>query len=48
MLVRSGGLQDQRTELACGAMAEWSARQVGLHFIPPVEPCETATSPVAD
>jgi hypothetical protein len=25
-------------ELACGAMAEWAGRQVGLHFIPPGEP----------
>jgi transposase InsO family protein len=29
---------DNGPELACSAMANWSAGQVGLHFIPPGEP----------
>ncbi len=29
---------DNGPELACGAMADWSTGQVGLHFIPPGEP----------
>ena len=29
---------DNGPELACGAMAEWAAGHVGLHFIPPGEP----------
>ena len=29
---------DNGPELACSAMADWSAGQVGLHFIPPGEP----------
>ena len=29
---------DNGPELACGAMADWAAGQVGLHFIPPGEP----------
>ena len=29
---------DNGPELACSAMAEWAAGQVGLHFIPPGEP----------
>jgi putative transposase len=28
---------DNGRELACGAMADWAAGQVGLHFIPPGE-----------
>lgn len=29
---------DNGPELACSAMADWAAGQVGLHFIPPGEP----------
>jgi putative transposase len=29
---------DNEPELACSAMAEWAAGQVGLHFIPAGEP----------
>ena len=29
---------DNGPEMVCGAMAEWAAGQVGLHFIPPGEP----------
>ena len=29
---------DNGPELACAAMADWAAGQVGLHFIPPGEP----------
>ena len=29
---------DNGPELTCGAMADWAAGQVGLHFIPPGEP----------
>ena len=29
---------DNGPELACAAMADWAARRVGLHFIPPGEP----------
>jgi transposase InsO family protein len=29
---------DNGPELACSAMADWAAGQVGLHFIPPSEP----------
>jgi putative transposase len=29
---------DNGPELACSAIADWSAGQVGLHFIPPGEP----------
>ena len=29
---------DNGPELACSAMADWSAGQVGLHIIPPGEP----------
>ena len=29
---------DNGPELACNAMAEWAAKHVGLHFIPPGEP----------
>lgn len=30
---------DNVAELACGSMADWADGQVGLHFIPPGEPC---------
>ena len=30
--------RDNGPELACSAMADWAAGQVGLHFIPPGEP----------
>jgi Integrase core domain len=30
---------DNAPELACSAMADWAAGQVGLHFIPPGQPC---------
>lgn len=29
---------DNGPELACSAIADWAAGQVGLHFIPPGEP----------
>ena len=29
---------DNGPELACSAMVDWAAGQVGLHFIPPGEP----------
>ena len=32
---------DNGPELACAAMADWAAGQVGLHFIPPGEPLLT-------
>ena len=32
---------DNGPELACSAMADWAAGQVGLHFIPPGEPLLT-------
>mgnify|MGYP005813211527 CR=1 FL=1 len=32
---------DNGPELACSAMADWAAEQVGLHFIPPGEPLLT-------
>jgi hypothetical protein len=35
---------DNGPELACGAMADWAAGQVGLHFIPPGSRRATATS----
>ena len=35
---------DNGPELACSAMADWSAGQVGLHFIPPDNRGATATS----
>jgi transposase InsO family protein len=30
--------RDNGPELACSAMADWAAGQVGLHFVPPGEP----------
>ena len=35
---------DNGPELTCGAMADWAAGQVGLHFIPPASRGETGTS----
>jgi putative transposase len=34
---------DNGPELACAAMGDWPAGQVGSHFIPPGEPGEMAT-----
>ncbi len=31
---------DNDPELASSALADWAAGQVGLHFIPPGQPCE--------